>query len=55
VLPLLAIYLLGQTGVLSAGVGELLVVSGILLVIDVLLSFMSRAVFQREEILTKWR
>jgi hypothetical protein len=40
---------------LSSGAYELLSISAILLVVDVALSFFSRAIFQREEILTKWR
>ncbi len=55
VLPLLAIYLLGQTETVKSGVDEFLVVAGILLVVDIALSFVSRATFQREEILTKWK
>jgi len=55
ILPLLAIFLLGQTGVLSPNGYDMLIVSGILLVADVLLSFALRATFQREEILTKWK
>ncbi|HUK80784.1 MAG TPA: hypothetical protein VLU91_09015, partial [Nitrososphaerales archaeon] len=55
ILPLLAIFLLGQTGTLAPNVYDMLIVSGILLAADVLLSFVLRATFQREEILTKWR
>lgn len=55
VIPLLAIFLLGQSNVLTIDVYHMLLVSGILLVADVALSFFSRATFQREEILTKWK
>jgi len=55
VLPMLAIYILGETGALSSGPIELLAVSGILLVADIALFYLSRAIFQREEILIKWR
>jgi ABC-2 type transport system permease protein len=55
ILPLLGIFLLGQTNVVAPSVEDMLVVSGILLVADVVLSFVSRATFQREEILTKWK
>ena len=55
ILPLLAIFILSQAGVFSNDVYDLLLVSGILLVADVALSFLSRATFQREEILTKWK
>jgi ABC-type Na+ efflux pump permease subunit len=55
VLPLLAIFLLGQTNALSIDVFHMLIVSGILLIADIVLSFVSRRTFQREEILTKWK
>jgi ABC-type Na+ efflux pump permease subunit len=55
VVPLLAIFLLGQTNAFSIDVFHMLIVSGILIVADVALSFVSRATFQREEILTKWK
>ena len=55
VLPLLAIFLLGQTSVMAIDVYHMLIVSGILLIADVAMSFVSRATFQREEILTKWK
>jgi ABC-2 type transport system permease protein len=55
ILPLLAIFLLGETNVLAPNAYDMLIVSGILLVADVMLSFVFRATFQREEILTKWK
>ena len=55
VIPLVGIFLLSQTGVLTFDVYHLLLVSGILLLADVILSFVSRSTFQREEILTKWK
>jgi len=55
ILPLLAIFLLGETGTLTIDAYHLLIVSGILLVADLLMAVVSRATFQREEILTKWK
>jgi len=55
VLPLIAIYILGQTGTVEIDPYHLLIISAILLLADVLLSFASRRTFQREEILTKWK
>ncbi len=55
ILPLLAIFILGQTNVLSVDAWHLLAIAGILAVVDVGLSFVSRATFEREEILTKWK
>lgn len=55
ILPLLAIFILGQTNTLAIDAYHLLIISGILLVLDIALSYLSRATFQREEILTKWK
>ncbi|MGA2665715.1 MAG: ABC transporter permease subunit [Nitrososphaerales archaeon] len=55
ILPMVLIFLLGETGTLSIDPFHLLIVSGILLVGDVGLAFVSRATFQREEILTRWK
>ena len=54
-LPFLAIFPLGQTNVLAPNAYEMLIVSGTLTVEDDILSFISGAIFQREEILTKWK
>lgn len=53
--PFLAIYLASEIGILSLDINNLLIISGILLVLDVALFFISTATFQREEILTKWK
>jgi len=55
ILPLLAIFLLGELNILPINANNLLVVSAILLAIDVGMLFLSRSTFQREEILTKWK
>jgi ABC-2 type transport system permease protein len=54
-LPYLFIFIAGSTGAITFDVGNLLIFSGILLIIDVLLFYLSRATFKREEILTKWK
>jgi ABC-2 type transport system permease protein len=53
--PLLGIYLLSETGIVTLDVNNLLIISGILLAVDVALFFVSTATFSREEILTKWK
>jgi hypothetical protein len=53
--PFLAIYLASEIGIISLGINNILIISGILLVLDVILFFVSTATFRREEILTKWK
>jgi ABC-type Na+ efflux pump permease subunit len=55
ILPLVAIFALGETAAFAIDPYHLLIVSGILLVADVALFFVSMATFQREEILTRWK
>ena len=54
-LPFMGVFLAGVEGVFTFNADNLLVVSGIVLIIDVALLFLSTATFRREEILTKWR
>jgi ABC-2 type transport system permease protein len=53
--PLLGVYLLSETSVVTLDVSTLLVISGILLAVDVALFYISTKTFRREEILTKWK
>lgn len=55
VFPFVVIYVAGQTGVINLNTTNLLLISAVILAIDVFLFFLSRATFQREEILTKWK
>jgi len=55
IIPLLGIFLLSETNTLAIDVYSLLIISGILFAVDVGLFFVSRATFQREEILTRWK
>ncbi|HYB93006.1 MAG TPA: ABC transporter permease subunit [archaeon] len=55
ILPLLAIFIIGETNPLAINASHLLIISGILLAADIALSYLTRATFQREEILTKWK
>jgi len=55
VLPLAAIYVATEITFVSLTPANLVIISAIILVIDALLFFLSRATFRREEILTKWR
>ena len=56
VLPFAGVYLAGELNLIDLGdASNLLIVAGALLVADVLLFFVSRATFRREEILTRWK
>jgi ABC-2 type transport system permease protein len=55
VFPFVAIYVAGEIGIINLNTTNLLFISAAILVIDVLLFFLSRGTFQREEILTKWK
>jgi len=54
-LPFGGIYLASELGVVTLDTSSLLIISGILVVSDLLLFFVSTATFRREEILTKWK
>jgi ABC-2 type transport system permease protein len=55
ILPFIGLFFASELGFFPFNATNLLILAGSLLVIDVLLFFVSRATFQREEILTKWR
>ncbi|MGI0091099.1 MAG: ABC transporter permease subunit [Nitrososphaerales archaeon] len=55
-LPFAGIYVAGELDLIDLGVtSNLLIIAGILLVVDVLLLYVARATFRREEILTRWK
>jgi ABC-2 type transport system permease protein len=55
VIPFAALYVLGEINVVQLTANNLLIISAVLLLIDVILFFISRSTFRREEILTKWK
>jgi ABC-2 type transport system permease protein len=55
ILPLGAVYLLSEIKVLDLTTNNLLILAAVLAVIDVIIFFLVKATFQREEILTKWK
>jgi len=55
VLPLVGIFLLAEIGIMPIGVTYLLVISALLAIADLILLVISRSIFRREEILTKWK
>jgi len=54
-LPFAAVYVLGEIGIVPLVADNLLIISAVLLVVDVVLFSVSRSTFKREEILTKWK
>jgi len=56
VIPFAGLYLTGELNLIDLGdTSNLLVIVAVLFVVDVLLFFVSRTTFRREEILTKWK
>jgi ABC-type Na+ efflux pump permease subunit len=55
IIPFLAVYILFETGIIAYDQDSLLMLSGICLILVLLVMFLARAVFRREEILTKWK
>jgi len=53
-LPLFVVFLLGIIGVVSLDVRTILIFSAILLIGDIILFYINRSLFQREEILTRY-
>jgi ABC-2 type transport system permease protein len=54
-LPFLGIYILAEASILSLETINLLIISAGLVAIDVILFYISKEVFRREKILTKWK
>jgi ABC-2 type transport system permease protein len=56
IIPFAGIYVAGELNIISLGsTDNLLLISGILLLVDLLLLYFARATFRMEEILTKWK
>jgi ABC-type Na+ efflux pump permease subunit len=54
-IPFVAVFFAGAEGLFAFNVDNILTFSGIVMIADVVLFFLSRATFNREEILTKWK
>jgi len=54
-IPFMAVFFAGAEGIITFGLDNLLIISGIVLISDLALSFLSTSTFNREEILTKWK
>lgn len=55
ILPFGAMYFLSEFKVLELTTGNLLIMAAVLIAIDVIVFYLVKATFQREEILTKWK
>lgn len=55
VLPFAALYVAGEVNLITLDTPTLLEIAAVLAVVDLALFFLSRATFQREEILTGWK
>jgi ABC-2 type transport system permease protein len=56
ILPFAGIYVAGELNLIELGVtSNLLIIAGVLSVVDLLLLYVAKATFRREEILTKWK
>ena len=53
--PFIVIYVMTELGVIQLDGINLLIISGVFFLADVLLFYLSTATFKREEILTKWK
>ena len=54
-IPFIAVYILLTTNMVSLNILNLLIVSIVLLIIDVVLFYINKATFNRDKILTKWK
>jgi ABC-2 type transport system permease protein len=54
-IPFIGVYLLLETNIISLNIINLFITSLILLIIDLVLFYISKAIFRRDQILTKWK
>ena len=52
--PLLIVFILGEAGYISLDIKTILIFSVILIVVDMIIFYINRSIFQREELLTKY-
>jgi ABC-type Na+ efflux pump permease subunit len=55
ILPFIGLYFASELGFFALNDANLLILAGVISIIDIALFFVSKATFQREEILTKWK
>jgi hypothetical protein len=54
-IPFVVVFFAGAEGIFSFSISNLLIFSAIVLIVDVVSYFLSKSIFKREEILTKWK
>jgi ABC-type Na+ efflux pump permease subunit len=54
-IPFMAVFLAAVEGLFAFSIANLLIFSAIVIIADVVLFFLSKSTFKREEILTKWK
>ena len=54
-LPFIGIYLASEIGIITLDTNTLLIIAGVIAVLDVVMFRISTSLFQREQILTKWK
>ena len=54
-IPFVVVFFAGAEGLFAFSIQNLLIFSGVVLIADVILFFLSKSTFRREEILTKWK
>ena len=54
-LPFIGLYIAGEIGLISLDINNLLIISAVVAVLDLVFFRISTATFRREEILTKWK
>ena len=55
ILPFIGLFFASELGFFALNDTNLVILAGVIFIIDIVLFFLSRATFQREEILTKWK
>jgi len=54
-IPFVAVFFAGAEGIFAFSISNLLIFSAVVFVADIILFFLSKSIFKREEILTKWK
>jgi len=54
-IPFMVVFLGAVEGIIAFSISNLLIISGVVLIVDLALFFLSTSTFKREEILTKWK
>ena len=53
--PFIGIYVASEIGIITLDTNSLLIIAAVMAALDFVLFFVTRATFQREQILTRWK